>query len=63
MHHNPDVLISESKLEHQQRQARLLLPMLGVSIWLAPLEVIALISQLLSLSKGCDPWIARRVKT
>src|SRR5713101_5161263 len=36
--------------------------MLGVSIYLGQLEVIALICQLLSLSKGCDPWIARRVK-
>jgi hypothetical protein len=42
MHQNADVLISESKLQYQQRQARLLLPRLGVSICIAQLEVIAL---------------------
>jgi hypothetical protein len=36
--------------------------MLGVSICFARLDVIAFIGQLLSLSKGCDLWIARRVK-
>jgi hypothetical protein len=51
MHQKTDVPISESKLQHRQRQARLLLPMLGVSICIAKLEVIAFISQLLSLSK------------
>ncbi|HSP61865.1 MAG TPA: hypothetical protein VLQ90_02685, partial [Pyrinomonadaceae bacterium] len=53
---------TESKLRYQQRQARLLLPMLGVSIYIATLDVMALIVQLLSLSKGRDLWIARRVK-
>ena len=37
MHQKADVPISESRLPYRQRQARLLLPILGVSIWVRSL--------------------------
>ena len=42
MHQNAGVPTPESKLQCQQRQARLLLLRLGDSIWLAKLEVTSI---------------------
>ena len=65
MHLKTGVPVSESKLQCPQRQGSpsCSAVALGVSICLAKLEVFAIISQSLSLSKSCDRWIARRVKT